>query len=120
MLLDTAGLADALGVSADYIRRLTRSGQIPYHAIGAGTIRYHLPDILSASRVNRHSDDEAVDRFADAMRDKMRISREEYGRAGWETMTDEALRQRLEVAVEKGDPVDVANYAMMIWGRSGK
>lgn len=118
MLHDASSLADVLGISAEQVRRLTRAGQIPYHLIGAGTIRYNLPDILKSTRVNRHSDDEAIDRFADAMREKMRISREEYGREGWEVMSRERLSALMVGAVEKGDPVDVANYAMMVWERS--
>lgn len=117
MLLDATQLAEAIGLSPEHVRRLTRSGQIPFHQIGIGTVRYHLPDIMTATRINTHSDDEAVNRFADAMREKMRISREEYGREGWEQMSDGELSKRLADAVTKGDPVDVANYAMMIWGR---
>lgn len=120
MLIDAATLADQIGISDGQVRRLTRNGQIPYHRIGTGVIRYHLPDVMAATRISTHSDDDAVRAFAEAMRDKMRISREEYGRTGWETCSVEYLRDLLVLAVEKGDPVDVANYAMMIWGRSRK
>jgi hypothetical protein len=66
-----------------------------------------------------HPDDAAVDAFAAAMKEKMRISREK-GRGGWDdphTCTDEDLSIMLRVHVGKGDPVDVANFCMMLWNR---
>lgn len=56
----------------------------------------------------------AVDMFAMVMKEKMEISREK-GRSGWEGCPVEELWKMLREHVEKGDPVDVANLAMMIW-----
>lgn len=59
-------------------------------------------------------DDEAVSKFASAMKDKLAQKRNE-GRGGWETMTSEQLSSMLVGHVLKGDPVDVANFCMMLW-----
>lgn len=60
------------------------------------------------------TDDTAVTQFAYAMRSKMEVSRNK-GRGGWQTCQTAVLWQALRDHVEKGDPVDVANLAMMIW-----
>lgn len=59
-------------------------------------------------------DDIAVDMFAAAMKEKMAASRAK-GRSGWQTCRIEDLWDMLKAHVEKGDPRDVANIAMMIW-----
>ena len=61
----------------------------------------------------QHPDDAAVDRFAAAMKAKLRKKRQE-GRAGWQFMASEQLSALLHEHVRKGDPVDVANLAMML------
>lgn len=66
-----------------------------------------------------HSDDEAVLRFAEAMRDKLKRKRKQ-GRGGWDNPAEcpiETLERMLAEHVAKGDPVDIANFAMMIWNR---
>jgi hypothetical protein len=66
-----------------------------------------------------HPDDEAVRRFAAAMMQKMRASREK-GRHGWDDemiCPTERLQAMLLDHVAKGDPVDVANFCMMLWTR---
>ena len=67
----------------------------------------------------QHSDDLAVDLFAAAMKLKLAEARA-AGRGGWDdparcSIAD--LCRDLRVHTHKGDPVDVANYAMMIWAR---
>ncbi|QQD72979.1 hypothetical protein [Acidithiobacillus ferrivorans] len=61
-----------------------------------------------------HPDDLAIDAFAEAMKAKMRRSREEKGRGGWQTATPEHLAQLLMEHINKGDPVDIANFCMML------
>jgi hypothetical protein len=61
-----------------------------------------------------HPDDLAVDRFAVAMKDKLAKAREK-GRSGWETCPPDDLSRMLREHVGKGDPRDVANFAMMLW-----
>jgi len=66
-----------------------------------------------------HTDDAAVDRFADAMKAKLAKKRGE-GRGGWEdeqVCPPGMLQQMLVNHLEKGDPVDIGNFAMMIWNR---
>lgn len=58
-------------------------------------------------------DDMAVDRFADAMKEKLRIAREK-GQHGWQHLTAEAITLALMDHLLKGDPVDVANFAMFL------
>ncbi|WP_201747269.1 hypothetical protein [Glaciimonas sp. PCH181] len=67
----------------------------------------------------QHSDDVAVDRFAVAMKEKMTVSRAN-GRSGWDDhgrCTNQSLSDMLIAHVTKGDPIDVANFAMMIHQR---
>lgn len=66
-----------------------------------------------------HADDIAVDQFAAAMKAKLAKKRAE-GRGGWENKgecTAEFLSRLLREHVEKGDPVDVGNLAMMLQQR---
>ncbi|MBU9579576.1 hypothetical protein KTE26_14170 [Ralstonia mannitolilytica] len=64
-------------------------------------------------------DNKAVDRFAKAMKRKMAASRKK-GRSGWddpEQCSPERLAQMLIDHLAKGDPVDVGNFAMMLFNR---
>lgn len=66
-----------------------------------------------------HADDLATDRFATAMKAKMTTSRSK-GRYGWDNkdlVSREALSDMLRRHVIKGDPVDVANFCMMLHQR---
>lgn len=68
---------------------------------------------------DNHPDSLAVDRFAVAMKAKLAKKRAE-GRGGWEDKDDCSqlfLSQLLREHVEKGDPVDVGNLAMMLHQR---
>lgn len=70
----------------------------------------------------QHSDDVAVDRFAAAMKVKLAQKRAE-GRGGWddpEQCPVERLAELLHEHVSKGDPIDVANFSMMLWCRGGR
>jgi hypothetical protein len=67
----------------------------------------------------QHIDDMAVDRFAEAMKQKLAKQRQK-GYGGWndkELCPDGRLQKYLVVHLGKGDPVDVGNFAMMIWNR---
>ena len=61
----------------------------------------------------QHSDDVAVDLFTAKMKEKLKKSRAK-GRSGWESCPIEHLIHGLKEHIDKGDPVDVANFAMMI------
>ena len=60
-----------------------------------------------------HPDDAAVDRFAAAMKAKLAKKCSE-GRTVWQEGNSVYLSELLREHVEKGDPVDVGNLAMMI------
>lgn len=63
-----------------------------------------------------HPDDVAVDLFAARMKRKLAKKRQE-GRSGWRdpaTVSSMTLARELIELVAKGDPVDVANVAMML------
>ena len=77
-------------------------------------------DEAEAAQVNE-ADDTAISRFAVAMRYRMRMERSWVN--GWEDpakCSTEDLAKLLRHQVAKGDPVTVANYAMMLWTRGGK
>jgi hypothetical protein len=83
-----------------------------------GNARAALRDRAGAAHA-AHADDLAADRFATAMKAKMATSRSS-GRYGWDNkdlVSGEALSNMLRQHVAKGDPVDVANFCMMLHQR---
>ncbi|WP_221953049.1 hypothetical protein [Rhizobium laguerreae] len=73
----------------------------------------------SLSHQEEHEDDIAVDRFAAAMKAKLAEKRAQ-GRGGWDDKDDCSdiwLSELLREHVEKGDPLDVGNFAMMLHQR---
>lgn len=84
----------------------------------------HLPHglqlYLSATpQKPQHPDEYAIERFAAAMKGKMEKSREK-GRGGWDDPQQcsvQLLAVMLCEHVLKGDPIDVANFCMMIHQR---
>lgn len=69
-----------------------------------------------------HPDDLAVDRFASAMKAKLAKKRAE-GRGGWDDSNKAIgvlLSKLLREHVEKGDPLDVGNLAMMLHQRGDR
>lgn len=80
----------------------------------------YCSDDASPSAVDDvHPDDAAVDRFAAAMKMKLAKKRRE-GRGGWDDEEDCSalwLSSLLREHVEKGDPLDVGNLAMMLHQR---
>ncbi|CDN52501.1 Hypothetical protein RG1141_CH01360 [Neorhizobium galegae bv. officinalis bv. officinalis str. HAMBI 1141] len=77
------------------------------------------PPKATSSLDDFHPDDIAVDRFAAAMKAKLARKRDE-GRGGWEDKDECSqlfLSQLLREHVEKGDPLDVGNLAMMLHQR---
>lgn len=63
-----------------------------------------------------HSDDAAVDRFAAQMKAKLAKARAK-GRGGWDDpaqCSTDHLRRLLHDHLPKGDPIDVANFSMML------
>ncbi len=67
-----------------------------------------------------HPDDTAIDKFAAAMKRKMAQKREQ-GRGGWSNPSEctvAFLSDCLRKHVDKGDPVDIGNFAMMLFNRN--
>lgn len=66
----------------------------------------------------RQADEVGVEVLASAMKQKLHRKRAE-GRGGWydSSCTGEYLSKLLREHVEKGDPVDVANFCMMLYNR---
>ncbi len=67
------------------------------------------------------SDAVCIDLFAEAMKAKMHVT-SDAGRGGWEDPEQchvSALRAQMYACLDKGDPVDVANYCMMLYHRGG-
>ncbi len=69
-----------------------------------------------------HPDDKAVDRFAAAMKAKLKHAREQKGKGGWETArcSDDFLAAELITHLSKGNTgtfEDVANFCMMLHQR---
>ncbi|GLI25640.1 hypothetical protein GGQ86_000373 [Xanthobacter flavus] len=77
-------------------------------------------DLCRENTIDPAANDEiAVDRFGEAMKAKLAVKREQ-GYGGWddkEQCSAEHLSRLLREHVEKGDPVDVANFAMMLYQR---
>lgn len=63
--------------------------------------------------MTEHTDDAAVDAFAARMKAKLAKKRAD-GRDGWQTCAPIDLAQMLIDHIVKGDPVDVANFAMFL------
>lgn len=76
-------------------------------------IERHSQPAASADPV-AHTDDDAVDHFAAAMKAKLAQARAK-GRHGWQECDPSDLSQMLRAHVEKGDPRDVANFCMFLW-----
>lgn len=83
-------------------------------------IRVPFDSISECLEVEKpHFDDVAVDKFAQAMKAKLEQSRQK-GRHGWnssEFCSTASLEVLLAEQVAAGDPIDIANYAMMIFHR---
>ena len=86
------------------------------HEAEIEALRAENERLKSYGKNERHPDDMAVDTFAKAMKAKMKASREK-GRHGWEYGNIRYLAAQLIYHVKKGDPVDVANFCMMLHNR---
>lgn len=75
---------------------------------------YERPQAQGEPVANTHTDDDAVDYFAAALKEKLAQARAK-GRSGWHECDPTALSAMLREHVEKGDPRDVANFCMFLW-----
>lgn len=60
------------------------------------------------------TDDECITYFAVAMKAKMLRSATK-GRADWQKATKLEIQKQFYEHIAKRDPVDIANYCMMLW-----
>lgn len=60
--------------------------------------------------------EEAVDNFTEEMKKKLR-SKSHAGKHGWAdpNWKKKDIIQQLRKHITKGDPVDIANYALFLW-----
>lgn len=87
-----------------------------HHAMEVGGSDLSRPLSRRVARCNPHPDDDAIDQFALGMKMKMAVARAK-GRGGWHSRQQcsaEDLSRMLHEHVSKGDPVDVANFCMML------
>lgn len=95
---------------------------LDHHNEGQIALATSMLDLLKTTTTPSDAttfDDYAIDNFANAMKEKMRKKAAE-GRGGWhdkEQCKTEFLNQLLHEHVVKGDPIDVANFCMMLWDR---
>ncbi len=129
-------VCDALDVliSQGGVARVTRGsafgvpGRIEWSEAKPNAIHRSIPDSYDdyCAAVNKarpcHQDDFAVDATAAAMKARMAECRAE-GKFGWNDpllCPTKLLQKRLVEAVADGNPVDVANYAMMLHRRQAR
>jgi hypothetical protein len=99
-----------------------RALSIDYLMADDATLTRAEAEALYDAAPEAHIDDRAVDRFVGCMKRKMAKKRMD-GRAGWhdpEQCTIGELSAMLIEHVDKGDPLDVAIFAMMIHQRGGR
>lgn len=116
-LMTTREAAKEAGISPATFNRVER-GYMP-DIVNFAKLCIWLDKPPSAFLFQQHDDDAAVDRFAEVMKAKLAKKRGE-GRAGWddeEFCPIDWLKQEMRRHCFKGDPVDVGNFAMMIWNR---
>jgi len=71
------------------------------------------PVAWMANTTEEQRDNDAVDVFADEMKEKLATARAK-GRQGWRNCDQHLLSSMLHEHVRKGDPVDVANFCMFL------
>jgi hypothetical protein len=75
---------------------------------------------MVGAMIKPHPDDLAVDRFAAEMKRKLAEKREE-GYGGWRSASARQLSLQLIMHLERGDPIDIANFALFLrFNRSNK
>lgn len=93
-----------------------REGEIAKKAFHAGELSTIKQSLAQPAQ---HNDDAAVDSFAAAMKIKLAKKREQ-GRSGWDDESRcemSSLAEMLISQIAKGDPVDIANFCMMLHQR---
>lgn len=98
------------GSEAEMSDGLTPTSLSAPHQVSNALMEEHA---AAKAELEMHRDAQAVRRFARRMITKLAASRAK-GRTGWQAVPVPELWRMLREHIEKGDPVDVANFAMMI------
>lgn len=111
-----------VGIPADVVQAATSLQKNGYRGPIAWAVK--VIDFVAnySESKEQHTDDDAVDLFAAAMKAKMAKQRAK-GYGGWNNKQEcEAgrLQKLLLDHIVKGDPVDVGNFAMMLFNRGEK
>ena len=100
------------------------TGPISYHQVGdIITDQGERRPALKLEWEEPHPDDIAVDRFAEAMKAKLKLEREKYNRGGWEDPSRCSPQYLAELLIghlakgNEGNLEDVANFCMMLHQR---
>lgn len=99
---------------AEFLAREISSDVMAPEAEIADAIEREIMRFVSEAGPSGHPDDVCVDQFAAAMKIKLARKRDE-GYGGWETCSTDRLAELLIDHLKKGDPIDVANFAMMLF-----
>jgi hypothetical protein len=100
-----------------FVESIHRQNMI--HEGEPSTVLQEIQVAIAFAEGTPHPDEIAVDQFARAMKIKLSLARSK-GREGWDDPARfpvEYLAQLLVEHVDKGDPVDVANFCMMLHQR---
>lgn len=128
-LADSAEVINLREIFADEQERVQFSHNVAHwvstHPLLAWVPTHELPNIeeVEAAAFNPyvgHFDEDAVLSFGAAMSNAMASARNR-GKSGWEspaTCSTNKLRALLFRSLARGELVDVANYAMMLWARN--
>lgn len=102
------------------VERMGADTRLTNAVISLNQARQHVANFINGKiEPKPHSDDIHVDRFAQAMKDKLAEARAK-GREGWgdsDRCSQDSLSGMLVQHVMKGDPVDVANFCMFLHQR---
>lgn len=118
-LEEAARLCDARAEQCAEEHQAATLASVKAALAGARSEAMHLAHSIRALSSPNHADDLAVDRFAIAMKQKLAKKREE-GRGGWENKDECSAKYLSYLLIQhiwKGDPVDIANLAMMLQQR---
>lgn len=120
---DAIWLSD-LGIFVDVTERHEKAVSETWYKTqfeGISTFRERLREKNKVNKVKLSKEDEAVDIFADKIKQKLK-EKKEQGKTGWDDQNWDVrnIRNMLRVEVNKGDPVDVAAYCMFLSFRGEK
>jgi hypothetical protein len=103
----------------DWSRRQFKRPEDALRLAASWNLLAHIPTAELLEPQRQHPDDSAIDKFAAGLKAAMAHGRAQ-GKEGWDDpiyCSELHLRTLLRVAISKGDPLHVGNYAMMLYNR---